>query len=243
MILPRFSERFTYSTLFIISMMVFPSFIMASSLDESTNSLNIFPPKSKPFGLSYEDHVINYNKFILSIPTNKNPSTDETGENCAYKQNTNNSSIFYLTGGSGGEMTKTCNMRSGLGLFIPIIEVEVSASEVPGATIERLHQIAKKDQDNVNSLFLQINNKEYEYDDLKKYRLHTKDFEVTFPDDALFGVDPGRSKVVADGHYVITNPLTPGNYVIKFGGSLVCLGVDCIEPIFATKTTYNLIVK
>lgn len=225
------------STIFLLS------FLMTSISAENINSITLFPPENKPFGLSYEQHVINYNKFILSIPVDKNPSTDEKGENCAYKQNINNSSIFYLTGGSGGEYTRICHMNSGLGLFIPIIEVEASTAEVPGATIERLHQIAKKDQDNVNSLYLKINDKEYEYDDLKKYRTHTKDFEVTFPDDALFGVEPGLSKVVADGHYVITNPLSPGNYVIKFGGSLVCFGVDCIEPMFATMTTYNLIVK
>lgn len=227
----------------VVYTLVFQPFIISSSLSQSNNSINLLPKDSNPYSLSYEEHVINYNKYILSIPTDKNPSIDETGKYCTYEQDINNSSIFYTTGGSGGFSTRTCQIPSGLGLFIPIIEVEASTAEVPGATVEKLHQIAKNDQDNVNSMKLLINNNEYSYEELKKYRTHTKDFEVTFPNDALFGANPGPAKVVADGYYIITSPLSPGNYTIQFGGSLVCLSVDCLEPSFATDTTYRMIVK
>lgn len=209
---------------------------------QNTSSLSLYPIDSKPYGLSYEDHIIDYNKYILSLPIDTNPSTDETGERCTIGQDLKNSSLFYLTGGSGGNTVRTCHIPSGLGLFIPMIEVEASTGEVPGATIDTLHQIAKKDQDNVKSLQLKINDIEFGYEDLKKFRTHTQAFEVDFPQNALFGANPGPSKVVADGHYVITSPLSQGNYTIQFGGSLVCLEIDCLEPTFATNTIYNLIV-
>ena len=65
--------------------------------------------------------------------------------------------IFYLTGGSGGNTERTCTIPTGLGFFIPMIEVEASTGEVPGVTIQYLHQISKTDQDNVKSLVLRIN--------------------------------------------------------------------------------------
>ena len=210
---------------------------------QNESALSLYDNSTKPYGLSYEDHVINYNKFMLSIPLDSNPGTDETGERCTVGQNLENSSIFYLTGGSGGNTERTCTIPAGLGLFIPMIEVEASTGEVPGATVQDLHQIAKTDQDNVKSLILRINSTEYSYDYLKKFRTHTHDFDVIFPENALFGANPGPSKVVADGHYAITSPVSPGMYRIQFGGSLVCLEADCLEPTFGTNTIYNLIVK
>src|SRR6266508_2868801 len=96
-------------------------------------------------------------------------------------------SVFYLIGNSGGKTIKTCKIPAGLGLLIPIIVVEASQAETPGATIEDLNRIAKNDQDHVTSLSLRINGTEYKYEDLLKYRTHTKDFDVIFPDNAEFG--------------------------------------------------------
>jgi len=221
----------------------FLSFSINSSWAQQKDSLDIFPPDSKPFGLSYEDHVINFWKLMLSIPIEQNPMEDETGRICTYGQNTSRSSVFYLTANAGGASVKTCKIPSGLGIFIPIITVTASDQENPGATIEKLHEIAKKDQDSVTSLYLKINSNEFKYEDLLGYRIPTKEFQVIYPNNALDGAKPGPSTVVADGHYVITKPLTPGNYNIQFKASIVCLGVDCVEPIFATENTFNLIVE
>jgi hypothetical protein len=214
-----------------------------SVYSQNENDLSIYDKSTKPYGLSYEDHVINYNKFLLSLPIDTNPGTDETGERCKMGQDLENSSIFYLTGGSGGNTERTCIIPSGMGLFIPMIEVEASTGEVPFATVDELHEIAKTDQDSVKSLVLRINSTEYPYDELKKFRTHTQVFDVNFPENALYGANPGPAKVVADGHYVITSPVSPGMYKIQFGGSLVCLEQDCLEPTFVTNTVYNLIVK
>ena len=62
----------------------------------------------------------------------------------------------------------------------------------------------KKDQDGVNSLYLKIDNEEYTYNDLLKYRIQpTEPFQAIFPDNGIFGVvDGGPSQAVADGHYI-----------------------------------------
>jgi hypothetical protein len=64
-------------------------------------------------------------------------------------------------------------------------------------------------------LSLKIGDKQYRFDDLKKYRVHTDVFDVVFPKNALFGVSEGKSKVVADGYHVITQRLPKGTYMIN----------------------------
>jgi hypothetical protein len=150
-----------------------------------------------------------------------------------------NSSVFYLSGNGGGKtLDRTCKVPAGKGLFIPVSPMEISDKEVPNASVERLHDIAKKDQDSVTSLSLKIGDKEYSLEDLKKYRIHPGDFQVIFPENAIFGATAGPSKAAADGYYVITEPLKKGNYTIAYSASLICPSVDCIQPNFAQDIAY-----
>ena len=208
------------------------------------SSVNIFPPESKPYGLSYEQHIKDFWKWIISIPQDKNPWGDQTGENCAIGQlEPNSSTLFYLSGNGGGKSERTCTLSAGKSLFIPVSPMEISDKEAPNRSIEELHKIAKKDQDGVTSLYLKINDKEFTRQDLSKYRIPTEEFEVTFPKNAIFGATEGISKAVADGYYVITQPLEKGNYTILYKSSLICPEIDCIQPNFAQDIKYNLIVE
>jgi hypothetical protein len=184
-------------------------------------NVNVFPPATDPYGLTYDEHVKNFWKWVISLPKNMNPWNDPTGKNCANGQLEMNSSVFYLSGNGGGKtLDRTCKVPAGKGLFIPVSPMEISDKEVPNASVERLHDIAKKDQDSVTSLSLKIGDKEYSLDDLKKYRIHPGDFQVIFPENAIFGATAGPSKAAADGYYVITEPLEKGNYTIAYSSNL-----------------------
>lgn len=209
----------------------------------ASNSLNIFPPGSKPYGLSYSEHIENFWKWILAIPAKDSPRNDVTGERCATGQS-NTSSIFYLSPNSGGKSERTCEVPFGKALFIPIMQVEYSDLELPGASVEELSASAKKDQDSVNYLYLKIDDREYKYEDLIKYRTHTGGFETTWPDNALFGVVKGGNyTVVADGFYILTEPLAKGNHTIHFKSSLICSDPDCGDPNFVQDINYAIIAK
>ena len=193
----------------------------AISAAAASNSLNIFPPGGKPYGLSYSEHIQDFWKWILAIPAKDNPFNDDTGEKCAIGQSNMNSSVFYLAPNGGGHSDRTCNVPVGKGLIIPVMHVECSELESPGASHEELSDCCKGDQDKVNSLYLKIDDKEYKYDNLTKYRTHTEPFEATWPDQAIFGIEKGGiSTVVADGWYIITEPVAKGNHTIHFKSSL-----------------------
>ena len=233
-----------------VSIILFLSFIPLYAA--GTNSINVFEPGTKPYGLTYEEHVENFWKWALSLPAgkvdhdeyDKNPWNDKTGEDCASGQLDSNSPVFYLSGNGGYVSNWTCEVPAGKGLFIPVAMVEISMPEISSQRIEDLHVIAKKDQDSVRSLYLKIEDKEFLEEDLRKYRVHTGDFDVVFPKYAMFGVTKeGPTKAVADGYHLITEPLTKGNYTIIYKSSILCMGVDCTEQSFAHDITYKLIVK
>ena len=210
----------------------------------ASNSVNIFPPDSKPYGLSYSDHIKNFWKWLLHIPAKESPTNDPTGEGCAIGQSNTNASVFYLAHNNGGISERVCKVPAGKGLFIPVMEAEVSDKEVPNASVEDLASAAKADQDSVNSLYLKIDDKEYKYENLTKYRTHTDPFEVVFPDNGIYGVlQGGVSKSVADGFYIITEPLTKGNHTVHFKSSLICSDPDCSDPNYVQDLKYNIIAQ
>lgn len=228
--------------------------INAQQQQQTINEVKIFPPDTKPFGLSYEEHAKNYWKWILALSIDKNPYKDSTGEKCASGQTNSNSSVFYLSGGGGGTHVRECKVPAGKGVLIPVLIVEFSDKEVPNASPEELSRLAKIDQDHVTSLVLEINGKKIideKYPDgivnaknsiAKQYRTHTGEFDVIFPENAMFGVSAGPSKVVADGFYIITEPLQKGVYDIVYKGSIFCDLPDCLDVVYAQDMRYKLII-
>jgi hypothetical protein len=206
--------------------------------------LNIFPQGSKPYGMTYAEHAKNFWNWTLGMPAADNPINDPTGAKCGKGQSDTNSSVFNLAFNNGGRSERTCEVPAGKGLLIPVMQVEYSDKELPGATVDELSTAAKKDQDSVNALSLQVDNKNYNYDDLVKYRVHTDDFNVNFANNGIFGVvEGGPSKVVADGFYILTEPITPGNHTVHFKSSLICNDPGCAEPNFAQDIRYNIVAK
>ena len=205
--------------------------------------VNICPPKSSPFGLTYEEHIKNYWKFITSIPADQNAVNDETGDKTLISQKDSSSPVFYLADTRGPHIERKCTIPSGKGVLIPVMVVEVSDSERPNTPIEQLHRIATKDQDSVTSLYLKINDKEYDSTNLGGYRTHTNDFDVEFPQNPIYNATSGKSKAVADGYYIITDVLPKGEHEIHFKSNLTSEEENPLEPHFETDVKYTLTVE
>lgn len=228
-----------------IAVLILMQAAVVSPIEASTsNSVNIFPPDSKPYGLTYADHEKNFWKWALAIPASENPVNDQTGAKCAVGQSNTNSSVFYLSFNNGGRSERTCTVPAGKALLIPVMQVVITDKDIPGASVQELTTAAKKDQDSVNSLYLKIGDKEYNYEDLLKYRAPTDAFDVVWADKSIFGIlEGGPSKAVSDGFYILTEPLKNGTYPIHFKSSLICPDPDCADPNFVQDITYNIIAK
>lgn len=215
------------------------------SLAQTSNQVKIFPPESTPYGLSYTEHVKNYWKFLASIPASITPMTDFTGERCIAGQ-MDNASVFYLAGSGAKIQTepRICNIPAGHGvMFMAGSSIMNSIAESPASSIEELNEAAKQDSAEAKDLYVEINGQQkYTTEDIRKFQVNTGEMEVEFPTngDGIFGVSkPGPTKAVADGFYMITEPLKPGTYDLHIKG----INMDGKIKIGHTDLKYRLFVK
>jgi hypothetical protein len=72
----------------------------------------------------------------------------------------------------------------------------------------------------------------------EKYRVHSRAFNVTFPENAIFGAEAGPSRAVSDGYWIILKPLPIGEHEILFKESLTNPITGIL--LFAQETKYHL---
>jgi hypothetical protein len=195
-------------------------------MTDNTNP-RVFPLDSKPFGMSYEDWTIKFWQWLVSIPADRNPVTDRTGLHCGEAQV--GQPLFNLAFSDMGGAERTCTLPTGQHLLIPLNVVFVSFAEFPGArTDEDLDRLAEEDESSNPFVFLSVDGKDFSelestdgerLTDPKKFRVHSRAFDVKITDNPIFGL-PGPTRAVSDGYWVILEALPPGPHQIHFKARL-----------------------
>jgi hypothetical protein len=182
------------------------------------SQLSIFLPNEKPFGLNYGEWSAEWWKWLLSSPSDSNPSTDKTGEYCT--RNQNNSNVWFLAGTSGGYEERKCSIPEGMAILISPIEVICTFAEYPELkTEEDLRNCAKSDQDAVKDVKLTVDS--IPMTDLQNYRMASTLFNVTLPENNIFGVPSQTTEAISDGTFVMLKELPVGHHTIYASGLLV----------------------
>ena len=73
-------------------------------------------------------------------------------------------------------------------------------------------------------------------------RMQSPPFNVTIPENNVFGVSPGPSQAVSDGIWIILKPLPVGEHKIGFKGSSVDFTTGT-KNTFVSDANYNVVVK
>ena len=102
-------------------------------------------------------------------------------------------------------------------------------------TETELKNRAKNAIDRVKRLIISIDSKKIS--NLANYRVRSDPFEVNFPEHNVFGVEPGITRAVSDGYWIMLKPLPPGKHTLHFGGEAYCQK-EMLE--FKTDVTYHL---
>ena len=71
-------DRLNRSSYFVIVSFLFMLLLFSATLSPvlGSQSVNIFPPGSKPYGLTFAEHQKNFWKWVLEIPANESPVND-----------------------------------------------------------------------------------------------------------------------------------------------------------------------
>ena len=216
--------------------------INSSQFAQAQNSVSpnsrVFPVDSKPYGKSYADWSAIWWQWLLSIPKDKSPAGDSTGEDCGTNQQ---GPIWFLAGTFGGSAERTCTIPSGKAIMFSPINSECSYAEYPEEKTESdLLECAKTFQDQTTSAQVTINGTAIE--NLDKFRIQSPPFNVTIPENNVFGTSPGPTQAVSDGLWVILKPLPVGEHKIGFKGSSVDFTTGA-KNTFVSDANYNVIVK
>jgi hypothetical protein len=170
-----------------------------------------------PFGLSWKKWTALWCKWILSIPKDTNPALDITGRHCAVNQK--NEKVWFLTGTFGNivPIKRKCNIPVGKAVFFPVLVKEDSlAEDIDLKTDDDLVKRSRDATDELLYISASIDNKKIE--DLENYRIQSEVFDLSFPNDNVYGVKPGLTRSVCDGFWLFIKPLEAGKHYIHFKG-------------------------
>jgi hypothetical protein len=192
-----------------------------------------FTPEEKPYGLSYGQWTVKWWQWLVSIPLEKNPAADETGENAGVNQS--NSNVWFLAGTFGGKAAeRKCKVSSGKSILFPVINYEMNPLEKPELKTEsQLTQHVMEDIDDIITLEATINGQ-----GIPIYRVRSD--PIIFPlriakNNPFQVIDGGTTQATSDGYWAFLKFLTPGEYKIYFAAS-------CSAGSRNVKTNYNLTV-
>jgi hypothetical protein len=162
----------------------------------------------------------------------QNPVLDPTGAEAALG---NAGNVFYLFGNfSGGNTSRTATLPAGTPIFVPLVSIEFSNYDtaapdgtLPGNyTAAQLAEMASQSAAPDAGLHLSVDGKALP--NASAYREVSPTFSYVLPatdniDQFFFGQNNLQGPVspaVADGYYVMLQPLLPGQHTIEFGGTI-----------------------
>jgi len=169
-----------------------------------------------------------WRQWSYSIPTDRNPTLDTTGQYCVVGQR---GSVWFLGGfflGSPVPIARTCSVPEGTTLFFPIVNQDnINSPNVCGfgpenMTAKELRPFTKSTIDSATNLKLEVDH--HNASRLMR-RIQSPVYEITLPEDNLFltpcggpGTVPAGvySPAVDDGYYATIGPLKPGIHTIYF---------------------------
>ena len=215
--------------------------LAVSTLSSSTvyiraDSMNpgVFSKDSAPYGIPYGEWLAKWWQWSFSIPTSQHPRDAYTPEKCTLNQK---GPVWFLADQLGGQEERTCTIPAGKAIFIPLLVGECDYSMPDVKSDEALRRCAMAGNEygvieaNVDGVKLKS---------LEQYRTQSGFFNITIPEDNIYGSRAGTFRALTDGFFVFLEPLPPGKHDVH-------LKVSVLNPIkqqynYNADWTYHLII-
>lgn len=189
---------------------------------ESLNSINmnvsnfVYDANSMPFNKSYSDWTAKWWQWAYSVPSDRNPSYDDTGKYCGENQE---SPVWFLTQAYEHSVTRTCKIPQGTALLITLLNSECSYAEFPSLKSEQdLRDCAKTMQDTVIGMHATLDGNNLP--NLESYRIQSGLFNFTLPENNILNLTSQTTQSVSDGNWLFLKPLPPGIHALIVKGDI-----------------------
>ena len=203
--------------------------------EKKNGAIELFTPDSTPYGMTYGEWTERWWQWCLSQPKSTNPVNDRkrTDRNAANDQI--HPDVWFLAGTTDGYAERECAIPGGRGILCPIINFEISTAEEPDLkTDSKLLARVRAEIDKIEKLNVIIDGANLP--ELKKFRVETQPFDITLPQDNIWGVKAGPARAAGDGYWLFLKPLQQGSHQIQFSGS-------CLAGTINIGTIYYLTVR
>jgi hypothetical protein len=181
-----------------------------------------FANTSIPFNKTLPEWTAVWWKWFHSMPSERNPALDPTGEFWNTAQN--EPYVWFLAGTLGGSAIRRCEMPFGKAILFPIITGIFSFVLDPDKNSEEeLTEAVTKEIDAIELVKLKLD--ELFFDDLNNFRVRSEVFDDVIEDK--------KTRSVSDGYWAFLRPLDLGNHIIHFIGK---------STRFFNEVTYHLSV-
>lgn len=179
----------------------------------------ILPPQSHAYGKSYGEWAVKWWQWVMSIPADRNPLTDTTGEFAGEGQS---GPVWFAAGSFGNSAERTYTVPAGKALFVPVSNVIFGAGvfdcdpTVPGVpcVVCDLQDLAAANTEAIEVLEVAIDGRPVK--NVRQYRASSPGpFAIQYPDNSVVGVPAGNYyPQVADGYWLMLAPLAKGTHEI-----------------------------
>jgi hypothetical protein len=205
----------------------------SSATTPPSSEVEILPPDEPYAGLTRAEWDVRWWQWAVSMPEDVNPNFDTTGERCGYGQS---GPVFFVPAQFGEPSSDvTCVVAEGTALYVTAAVVECSTVEPPpffGRNEAELQACTSAIVDEAEGFLATVNGQEVP--DAASYRTITPMFSLTFPENNIFGTEPGVANAVAETFSFIIAPPLPGEYVITLSVPF---------PEFSLEATATVIVQ
>jgi len=180
----------------------------------------ILPPQSAPHGQTYGEWAAKWWQWAFSIPADRNPLTDTTGEFAGEGQS---GSVWFVAGTFGDSVERSYTVPAGKTLFMPVYNWIFGASvwdcepTMPGVPCDVPTLQANAAEQTETAAILDVFIDGVVVQNVWAYRaMSPGPFPIVYPENSVLGVDAGvYCPNVTDGYWLMIAPLPTGQHVIS----------------------------
>ena len=202
-------RRYTAGSLNLLSKTMLVG-ILALAAAVNSSKAQVVAPDSTVDGKTMGEWVKDWALWAFTEPEETNPMYDETGE---YQHLNQEGPVWFVAGSFGGSEHLSFDVPSDKYLFAPLIFAWDGASFEDFDSETHARELA----DENDSAFFSVDGFTISEDKLlAEYRAASGEFYYHLPDPSL--ADPNEGYVAFDGHWVMLEPLPPGEHLLHTGG-------------------------
>jgi hypothetical protein len=175
----------------------------------------VFSIESHPYGLSYPEWTAKWWQWVFSIPIENNPIKDDINRSNELNQS---GPVWFLAGTGGGTAWRKCCIPAIKAILFPVLNYGATLADEPTVrSEEELISLARKEMDVITRLEVTVD--DTKLPNLQNYRVQSPIFDVTLPENSLFGGTAGQTRGISDGYWLFLKPLSAGKHKIMSFGS------------------------